>query len=153
MPDLNLASQAACDEIREIKAFWLGKGTDGFCLYAVTSYFTGKLEANTEFLHFVTEASSSIDPDCNFVGEACTDRYTIAGLYGSGIDSLFENPEEEDVLFVMKLRTEAIKKDLTGLDSSSELKLSAVLNTNEEKITFDSGVLTLPRYSIAVFTK
>ena len=60
---------------------------------------------------------------------------------------------EEDVLVVMNLRAETAEKDLTGVSGSSALKLSAVLNTNEEKITFDSGVLTLPGYSIAVFTK
>jgi hypothetical protein len=30
--------------------------------------------------------------------------------------------------------------------------LAAVLNTGEENITYDDGVLTLPGYSIAVFT-
>ncbi len=45
MPDLNLASQAVRDEIRDIMAFWLGKGADGFRLDAVTSYFTGNPEA------------------------------------------------------------------------------------------------------------
>ena len=92
MPDLNLASQAVRDEIRDIMAFWLGKGADGFRLDAVTSYFTGNPEANTEFLRYVTEAGRSIDPDCYFVGEAWTDRDTIAGLYSSGIDSLFDFP-------------------------------------------------------------
>ena len=336
MPDLNLASQAVRDEIRDIMAFWLGKGADGFRLDAVTSYFTGNPEANTEFLRYVTEAGRSIDPDCYFVGEAWTDRDTIAGLYRSGIDSLFDFPfagldgfivnivngtykasdyvkgmllaeeaygnanpdfvdapfytnhdmarsagyfgadqgpvtkmayamslfmtgnsfvyygEEigmkgagkdenkrapmywsddpddpdmcdgppdmddfqmkfpsaadqmqdglslwtwfrevirvrnafpaiargrtegedalcddsvaafwrryasdtgaEDVLIVMNLRTETAKKDLAGAGIDGELKLSAVLNTDEEKIIYEDGVLTLPGYSIAVFT-
>ena len=337
MPDLNLGSQAVRDEIRDIMAFWLGKGADGFRLDAVTSYFTGNPEANTEFLRYVTEAGRSIDPDCYFVGEAWTDRDTIAGLYRSGIDSLFDFPfagldgfivnivngtykasdyvkgmllaeeaygnanpdfvdapfytnhdmarsagyfgadqgpvtkmayamslfmtgnsfvyygEEigmkgagkdenkrapmywsddpddpdmcdgppdmddfqmkfpsaadqmqdglslwtwfrevirvrnafpaiargrtegedallcddsvaafwrryasdtgaEDVLIVMNLRTETAKKDLAGAGIDGELKLSAVLNTDEEKIIYEDGVLTLPGYSIAVFT-
>ena len=336
MPDLNLASQAVRDEIRDIMAFWLGKGADGFRLDAVTSYFTGNPEANTEFLRYVTEAGRSIDPDCYFVGEAWTDRDTIAGLYRSGIDSLFDfpfagldgfivnivngtykasdyvkgmllaeeaygnaNPDyvdapfytnhdmarsagyfgadqgpvtkmayamslfmtgnsfvyygeeigmkgagkdenkrapmywsddpddpdmcdgppdmddfqmkfpsaadqmqdglslwtwfrevirvrnafpaiargrtegedalcddsvaafwrryksdtgEEDVLIVMNLRTEAVKKEMAGAGIDGELKLSAVLNTDEEKIIYEDGVLTLPGYSIAVFT-
>ena len=32
------------------------------------------------------------------------------------------------------------------------LILAAVLNTNEESITYEGNILTLPAYSIAVFT-
>ena len=92
MPDLNLDSEAVRSEIRDVMAFWLGKGVDGFRLDAVTSYYTGDPAANTEFLRFVTETGRSIDPDCYFVGEAWTDRASIAELYSSGIDSLFDFP-------------------------------------------------------------
>ena len=40
--------------------------------------------------------------------------------------------------------------DSAGIDSS--LTLAAVLNTGAEDITYEQGVLTLPGYSIAVFT-
>ena len=92
MPDLNLSSEAVRGEIRDILAFWLGKGVDGFRLDAVTYYIYADPEANVEFLRFLTEAGRSIRPDCYFVGEAWTDRNTIAQLYGSGIDSLFDFP-------------------------------------------------------------
>ena len=92
MPDLNLNSEAVRAEIRDIMAYWLGKGVDGFRLDAVTSYFEGDQGANAQFLRFLKETGSSIDPDCYFVGEAWTDRDTIAALYTSGIDSLFEFP-------------------------------------------------------------
>ena len=92
MPDLNLSSDAVKEEIRGIMAYWLGKGVDGFRLDAVTSYFQDDQTANTEFLRFLTETAHSIDPDCYLVGEAWTDRDTIAGLYSSGIDSLFDFP-------------------------------------------------------------
>ena len=58
MPDLNLSSDAVRSEIRDIMAFWLGKGVDGFRLDAVTSYVTGDAEANTEFLRWLTEAAA-----------------------------------------------------------------------------------------------
>ena len=92
MPDLNLSSEAVRGEIRDILDFWLGKGVDGFRLDAVTYYIYADPEANVEFLRFLTEAGRSIRPDCYFVGEAWTDRNTIAQLYGSGIDSLFDFP-------------------------------------------------------------
>ena len=92
MPDLNLSSEAVKAEIRDIMAFWLGKGVDGFRLDAVTSYYTNDTNANTEFLRYLKETAGSIDPDCYIVGEAWTDSDTIAALYTSGIDSLFEFP-------------------------------------------------------------
>ncbi|MBQ6439566.1 MAG: DUF3459 domain-containing protein [Mogibacterium sp.] len=92
MPDLNLNSEAVRAEIRDIMAYWLGKGVDGFRLDAVTSYYEGDTYANTEFLRFLKETANSIDPDCYIVGEAWTDRDTIASMYTSGIDSLFEFP-------------------------------------------------------------
>lgn len=112
MPDLNLSSEAVRTEIRDIMAFWLNKGVDGFRLDAVTSYYEGNTEANTEFLHWLKETADSIDPDCYLVGEAWTDRDTIASLYTSGIDSLFDFPfaDEEGL----------IAKALKGSCSASE---------------------------------
>lgn len=92
MPELNLSSEAVRNEIRDTMAFWLGKGVDGFRLDAVMSYYEGDTGANTEFLRFLKETARSIDPDCYIVGEAWTDRDTIAALYTSGVDSLFDFP-------------------------------------------------------------
>ena len=103
MPDLNLDSEAVRGEIRDIMAFWLGKGVDGFRLDAVTSYYTGDPAANAAFLRFVTEAGRSIDPDCYFVGEAWTDRASIAELYAGGIDSLFDFPFANNEGFIANI--------------------------------------------------
>lgn len=92
MPDLNLNSQAVRTEIRDIVKFWLDKGVDGFRLDAVTSYATNNMQANVEFLRFVTETCKGIKPDCYLVGEGWTDQRSIATLYTSGIDSLFDFP-------------------------------------------------------------
>ena len=283
MPDLNLGNDETRGEIRSIVHYWLDKGVDGFRLDAVTSYMTGNAEGNAEFLRFVTDTCKSIKPDCYLVGEAWTDRPSIAGLYTSGIDSLFNFPfadsggiirnvmngsyaasyglsllmpgnsfvyygeeigmkgsgkdenkrapmywssdphaegmcagppdmedvqmkfpaleeqlsddlslyrwftevirvrrafpsiargttepvdavsdgsvaafirhhdGDDDVLVVMNLREEAAAKDLSAV--SSDLKLSAVLNTSEEGIAFEGGTLSLPPYSIAVLTQ
>ena len=92
MPELNLDSESVKEEIRSIMRFWLDMGVDGFRLDAVTSYFYDQPEKNAEFLRFLKETANSIDPDCYIVGEAWTDRNTIAALYSSGIDSLFNFP-------------------------------------------------------------
>ena len=103
MPDLNLSSEAVRGEIRDIMAFWLGKGVDGFRLDAVTYYYTGNPDANTEFLRFLTETGRSIKADCYLVGEAWTDRNEIALLYGSGIDSLFDFPFSNNNGFIVNI--------------------------------------------------
>ncbi|MBQ9048131.1 MAG: hypothetical protein IJ120_09585 [Solobacterium sp.] len=92
MPDLNLDSPLVREEIEEIAAFWLGKGVDGFRLDAVTSYYTNETEHNTEFMRYFCDTCRAIKSDCYIVGEAWTDRNTIASLYESGIDSLFDFP-------------------------------------------------------------
>ena len=62
--------------------------------------------------------------------------------------------ENGDVLIVMNLRAETAEKNLAPavgtMSNEKELKLAAVLNTNEESIAYKGGVLTLPGYSIAV---
>ena len=92
MPELNLSSSAVREEIRYIMDYWLSKGVDGFRLDAVTAYYTDDTGSNTEFLRFLKETANSIDPDCYIVGEAWSDRDTIAAMYASGVDSLFDFP-------------------------------------------------------------
>ena len=74
----------------------------------------------------------------------------------------FEHGENGDLLIVMNLRADTAVKEMTGAVSAADgvdsagidrgLTLAAVLNTGEEDITYEQGVLTLPGYSIAVFT-
>ena len=92
MPDLNLDDPGVRNEIFYVLAYWLDHGADGFRLDAVTSYYTGNPEANREFLRWLKETCTSLDPDSYLVGEAWTDRKSIAALYESGIDSLFDFP-------------------------------------------------------------
>ena len=92
MPDLNLGNEVVRAEVRNIMQFWLDKGVDGFRLDAVTSYVTGNPEGNIDFMRYLVETGRSINPDCYLVGEAWTDRSSIAQLYASGIDSLFDFP-------------------------------------------------------------
>ena len=92
MPDLNLDNPAVRDEIEEIMRFWLDMGVDGFRLDAVTSYYTGQLGANIDFLSWLGDTARAIKPDCYIVGEAWSDKSTINNYYQSRIDSFFYFP-------------------------------------------------------------
>ena len=60
------------------------------------------------------------------------------------------NEGDQDVLVVMNLRGQAVGKNLSSV--GSDLRLAAVLGTNEEPITYENSTLHLPSYSIAVLT-
>ena len=91
MPDLNLNSQAVRDEIKSIMSYWIKDyGVDGFRLDAVTSYYTGNLQGNIDFLSWLNTEAKSIDPDTYIVGEAWVGSdFTIDRYYESGCDSFF----------------------------------------------------------------
>ena len=91
MPDLNLESQAVKDEMKNIMKYWLvDYNVDGFRLDAVTSYYTGELSKNIDFLSWINQTSEQIKPNCYIVGEAWVGSdYEIDRYYDSGIDSFF----------------------------------------------------------------
>ncbi len=72
-------------------------------------------------------------------------------LSDGSVAAFFRRSETEgDLLIVMNLRAQTAVKDLSP--AGDALTLAAVLNTNEENITWEENTLTLPAYSIAVFT-
>ena len=91
MPDLNLDSTAVRSEIKNIFEFWLEEmDCDGFRLDACTSYYTGNVAKNVEFLRFVNETAKSIKEDAYIVGEVWEGSDAqIRAYYESGIDSCF----------------------------------------------------------------
>ncbi len=94
MPDLNLDSGAVREELTGIMEFWLTEmDCDGFRLDACTSYYTGNLEKNVEFLRFVNETAKSFKEDAYIVGEAWLgSNAQIRQYYDSGVDSFFLFP-------------------------------------------------------------
>ncbi len=91
MPDLNLDSQVVREEISDVIEFWLtDMNVDGFRLDACTSFYTGNVTKNVEFLSFVNETAKSVKEDAYIVGEVWegTDAQ-IRAYYESGIDSCF----------------------------------------------------------------
>ena len=91
MPDLNLDSPAMRAEIINIMQYWLEDyDVDGFRLDAVTSYYTGYLQKNIDFLGWLNAEAKKIKPNAYIVGEAWVgDDYTIDRYYESGVDSFF----------------------------------------------------------------
>ena len=77
---------------------------------------------------------------------------TVEGtdLSTESVAVFYKRCEEGDVLIAMNFSEEPQTSDLSALDT--DLQLAAVLNTSEEKITFEKGLLTLPGCSIAVLT-
>lgn len=91
MPDLNLDSPQVKAEIVDIMKYWFEEyQVDGFRLDAVTSYYTGDVPSNVEFLSWLNTEAKKLNPDCYIVGEAWVGSdYEISRYYESGIDSFF----------------------------------------------------------------
>lgn len=91
MPDLNLDSENVRAEIKKIMNFWLTDcNVDGFRLDAVTSYYTGNIDKNVDFLSWLNTEAKKIKPSSYIVGEAWVGNdYTINRYYESGCDSFF----------------------------------------------------------------
>ena len=92
MPDLNLDNPAVRDELLAISRFWLERGVAGFRLDAVTSFYTGKPEANIAFLQWLNDSIKADYPKAYLVGEAWSESGAIANYYASGLDSFFNFP-------------------------------------------------------------
>jgi len=106
MPDLNLDSEKVRNEITKILEFWLDRGVKGFRLDAVTSFYNQNVTKNTEFLLWLNNTIRSINKDAYVVGEAWTTNSTIASLYESGIDSLFQfSLSQADGLIASSIRS------------------------------------------------
>ena len=90
MPDLNLDNPEVRDEIRNIMKYWFDLGVDGFRLDACTSYYTGSVDKNVEFLNWLSTTAHELKNDCFLVGEAWENADPlIRRYYDSGLDSFF----------------------------------------------------------------
>lgn len=91
MPDLNLDSESVRAEISDIMKYWLiDHNVDGFRLDAVTSYYTGNIDKNVEFLSWLNTEAKSFKSDAYIVGEAWVNSDSMINqYYQSGCDSFF----------------------------------------------------------------
>ena len=122
MPDLNLDNPEVRAEIGRILEFWLiDMDVDGFRLDAVTSYYTGNLEKNVEFLSWLGETARSIKPDCYIVGEAWTDLYEIADYCEADIDSFFLFPTAQKGGYIEEILGPDVKEPGTSYGNVTKL--------------------------------
>ena len=89
MPDINLASEATREEIRNVMQFWIDKGVAGFRLDAAKEFYSGNTGMNIEVLSWIQETATSMKPDCYLVAEVWESFNQIAKYYESGITSIF----------------------------------------------------------------
>lgn len=98
MPDLNLQlvlddnkSDLAKDLENIIKYWLIDHDIDGFRLDACTSYFTGDIDKNCQFLSWIEDTARKYKEDVYVVGEVWTDGSTIANYYSKAkTDSFFQ---------------------------------------------------------------
>ena len=89
MPDINLGSEAAREEIRSIMAFWIDKGVAGFRLDAAKEFYSGSVSKNVEVLSWIQNTATELKPDCYLVAEVWESFNQISAYYESGITSIF----------------------------------------------------------------
>lgn len=108
MPDLNLDNAQLRQELEKIMAFWLQDvGVDGFRLDAVTSFYTAKVEKNTEFLDWLGKTAHALKPECYLVGESWTDFLEIGTYSTTAVDSFFLFPVSQSNGYLNKVLANA----------------------------------------------
>ena len=131
MPDLNLDDPAVRSEIGSIFDFWLNDvGVDGFRLDAVTSYYTGDIDANIALLGEFEAETEALKPGSLLIGECWENLSTIARYYESGAEGFFLFPAAQAEGFIvasLRARRNPAEKFASGyqkaLDAIGEASL------------------------------
>lgn len=86
MPDLNLDNHYVIDELKTAIEYWLEHGVKGFRLDAVTSFYTGNMTKNIQFLTSFNNYVKSLKEDAFIIGEAWENINSVLYQYaGSGM--------------------------------------------------------------------
>ncbi|MCR5685850.1 MAG: hypothetical protein K6G81_10610 [Lachnospiraceae bacterium] len=134
MPDLNLDNPKVRNEIKDIMQFWFDTGADGFRLDAVTSYYTGNIGKNVEFLNWLETTAHSIKEDSFLVGEAWeSSDAIIRRYYESGLDSFF--------IFTMATGEGTIVNRAMSFSAQTNGSALTKLMLNLEQ-TYDTGIMS-----------
>lgn len=96
MPDFNLqgvidgTNTNLINDFKDIMKFWLvDHNVDGLRLDACTSFFTGNIDKNIEFLNWVKKTAEEIKPNTYVIGEVLESSSTYSRYYNSNADSFF----------------------------------------------------------------
>ena len=97
MPDLNYHNQEVRDDIKNVAAFWLEHGIDGFRLDAAKEV-DSDIEVTLDWWKEFTKHVASIKQDTFIVGENWTTEYTLVGRYYEAMPSSFNFSATEKIL-------------------------------------------------------
>ena len=96
MPDLNLqgvidgTNTALINDLTDIMRFWLvDHKVDGFRLDACTSFFTGNVQKNIEFLNWLKRTAEGIKTGTYIIGEVLESSAMYSQYYASDADAFF----------------------------------------------------------------
>ena len=96
MPDLNLqgvidgTNTNLINDLKDIMSFWLiDHNVDGFRLDACTSFFTGDIAKNIEFLDWMKTTAEEIKEGSFIIGEVLERSSTYSRYYESEADAFF----------------------------------------------------------------
>jgi glycosidase len=106
MPDLNLDNTDVVNELKDVLAFWLQKGVDGFRFDAAKHAFdpnempggTATLALNKAFWTDLRRSARRTRPDVFFIGEVLSENAVEVAAYAGVFDSLFDFPVAKGVL-------------------------------------------------------
>jgi len=106
MPDLNLDNTDVVNELKDILAFWLNRGVDGFRFDAAKHAFdpnempsgTPTLALNKTFWNDLRRSARRVKPDVYFIGEVLTENVIEVTAYTGVFDGLFDFPAARQVI-------------------------------------------------------
>ncbi len=106
MPDLNLDNTDVVNELKDILAFWMNKGVDGFRFDAAKHAFdpnempsgTPTLALNKTFWNDLRRSARRVKPDVYFIGEVLTENLLEVTSYTGIFDGLFDFPAARQVI-------------------------------------------------------
>ncbi len=90
MPDLNLADEGLQAELKDIAAFWIDKGVDGFRMDAPLHYEEADTRFNSSTLNWFYEECRALDPEFYMVSEVWGSEKDIEDYYSSMTPSMFD---------------------------------------------------------------
>lgn len=114
MPDLNYHNQEVRDEMKNIAAFWLEHGVDGFRLDAAKEVDEDIAVTLDWWKEFTTKVAS-IKQDTFLVGENWTTEYTLVGRYYEAMPSSFNFNAAEKILKMAEGKTVDIVTEMNTM--------------------------------------
>jgi len=110
MPDLNLDNTDVVNELKDVLAFWLNRGVDGFRFDAAKHIFdpnelpsgSPTLALNKAFWNDLLRSARRIKPDVYCIGEVLTENLLEVSSYTGIFDSLFDFPTARQVMNVVR---------------------------------------------------